>query len=191
VPKHRTKTGVSVCAVLIACAAAGCSQTVPRQVPVILPPAVEALGRPQTVSTQQSPAEKDTIAIAHFTDAAVGLSGGCLIAASRAMLDQNRLDLARQANTQAEQNPATPAQARQASTADLNGDGFVTIDEVIAMRRAGLDDRQMIDRLKSAGQIFAISPKQRQYLLDRGISRDVLDAMDNLDGAVATADRVP
>jgi hypothetical protein len=58
------------------------------------------------------------------------------------------------------------------------------------MRRAGVDDDQMIDRLRATGQVFALSPRQWQYLYERGINRPVLDAISNMGSPLASADRV-
>jgi len=66
----------------------------------------------------------------------------------------------------------------------------VSLDELIAMRRTGLDEQEMIDRLRATGQVFCLSPLQWRYLYDRGINRPVLDWMSNQGTAVATADHV-
>ena len=95
------------------------------------------------------------------------------------MLGGNRVDLARKVNENSQLHPAVPADAREARTADLNGDGFVTLDEMTAMRRAGLNDQEIIDRLQASGQVFTLSPPQWTYLYDRGINRPVLDWMCN------------
>jgi hypothetical protein len=41
----------------------------------------------------------------------------------------------------AQAHPARPQDALKAPTADLNGHGFVTMDEVVAMKRTGFSDR--------------------------------------------------
>ena len=169
---------------LIGCALYGCQ---PEPVPVArqqMSPAVEAIGRPAMASGIATSAPTDLTAFAKMADDACGLSGGCLVGASRAMLDGRRVDLARAANDRSEQHPALPAEARDAKTADLNGDGFVTLDEMTAMRRAGLDDAEIIRRLEASKQIFTLSPRQWMYLYERGINQPVLDWMSN-QGAVA------
>jgi hypothetical protein len=65
-------------------------------------------------------------------------------------------------------------------TAAVNGDGFVTLDEVVVMKLAGLTDRQMLDRLQVTGQVFELTSDQKQYLRDRGISQKVIDEMPRL-----------
>jgi len=175
---------------LIACALTGCAKDRAPASDHAIPPAVEMMGRPHLAATQASSLPTDQTMFAKLADEACGLSGGCLIGASHAMLEGHRLDLARKANEHAEEHPAVPADAREAKTADLNGDGFVTLDELIAMRRTGLDEQEMIDRLRATGQVFCLSPLQWRYLYDRGINRPVLDWMSNQGTAVATADHV-
>jgi hypothetical protein len=68
-------------------------------------------------------------------------------------------------------------QARTATTADLNNDGFVTLDEVVAMKQAGLTDSEMIERLRATRQVFQLTDEQRRYLADRGVSSVVVDQM--------------
>ena len=75
----------------------------------------------------------------------------------------------------AQAHPATPQQALNAPTADLNGDGFVTMDEVAAMRQAGLSDQQILDRMRATGQVFELSPEQQSYLRTNGVDQYVID----------------
>ena len=146
--------------------------------------------RSDAVATHQTATTKEAVAVAWVADKAAGLEGGCLIGMSRAMLDGNRHDLAKRANDDAQQRPATLAEVRDCATADLNNDGFVTLDEVVAMRRAGLDDTQMIQRLEATHQVFAVSPRQRQYLLDRGVGAAVIDRIVSPAGVIASSDRI-
>jgi hypothetical protein len=148
---------------------------------------VEAIGRPQLAGLPATSAPTDQTSFARLADGACGLAGGCLVGACRSNLDGHRLDLARKADEHSKLHPAVPAEAREAKTADLNGDGFVTLDELIAMRRAGLDDPEIIDRLKATGQVFSLSPRQWQYLYDRGINQPVLDWMSGKGPALAAA----
>ena len=185
-----TNLGLNAGTLLLGCALAGCASDPPPKAQAPLPLAVEAMGRPALASTQAASLPTDQTLFGKLADDACGLSGGCLVGASRAMLEGHRLELARKANERSEEHPALPADARDARTADLNGDGFVTLDEMIAMRRAGLDDREIIERLEATGDVFTLSPRQWQYLYDRGINRPVLDWMSNQGSAgdrVATA----
>ncbi len=184
--KIPTNLALNASLLLSGCALAGCTAPVTKSDPP-LPHAVEVMGRPALASTRAASRPTDQTLFGKLADDACGLSGGCLVGASRAMLEGRRLELARNANEHAEQHPALPADARDAKTADLNGDGFVTLDEMIAMRRAGLDDREIIERLEATGDVFTLSPRQWLYLYDRGINRPVLDWISNQG---STGDRV-
>jgi hypothetical protein len=71
----------------------------------------------------------------------------------------------------------------KASTADLNADGFVTFDEIVAMDRAGLDDAKMIQRLRATGQVFDVTPAQRDALTEAGVSPVVVAEMPRINQA--------
>ena len=111
---------------------------------------------------------------------AIGAGGGYLIGANIDKIKGKDTQAASQAMTNATVNPATPAQARKATTADINGDGFVTMDEVIAMKQAGLTDDQMLARLQATGQVFELNASQQQYLRDNGVSQKVIAGMATL-----------
>jgi len=112
----------------------------------------------------------------------LGAGGGYVIGAhtDKTSTDTER---ARQADQTAQTQPATPEQARASTTADLNHDGFVTLDEVVAMRKAGLSDQEMINRLRATGQVFDLTPEQQRFLLDQGVSQSVVSQMQNLNRA--------
>ena len=123
-----------------------------------------------------------------------GPAGGWLVGVSSEHLAQSSAAQADEANRRAEQRPASPADVKAAATADLNQDGFVTVDEVLAMKRAGLTDSEMIQRLRATGQVFSVTDRQQQYFRDRGIDQTVIDAMLAMKGArpgatTATASR--
>ena len=108
---------------------------------------------------------------------ALGATGGYLIGAQTDKVKNNDRDGAIEANRRAETHPATAEEARDATTADINKDGFVTLDEVVAMHKAALSDETMLARLRSTDQIFELTPEQERYLLDRGVSRYVVNQM--------------
>jgi hypothetical protein len=111
---------------------------------------------------------------------ALGAGAGYLIGAKTDWFDgddEDARDEAAESVQNAQNNPATAEQARRARTADINNDGFVTMDEIIAMERAGLTDRQMIERLEAADQVYDLNDEQRQYLLDHGVSQNVVNRM--------------
>ncbi|HEY7086606.1 MAG TPA: glycine zipper 2TM domain-containing protein [Tepidisphaeraceae bacterium] len=108
---------------------------------------------------------------------AVGAGGGYLVGANWDKITGNRSDEARSAEEHARTQPADPRDVRNSDTADLNRDGFVTLDEVAAMRQAGLNDREMIDRLQRTGQYFELTPEQERFLTDQNVSNSVIFAM--------------
>lgn len=113
---------------------------------------------------------------------ALGAGGGYLIGAQKDKVDRKKKDEAVKASERAERKPARPQDVEKARTADLNDDGFVTLDEVVAMERANLSDREMIDRLERTGQVFELTEEQQRYLEDRGVSREVIGAMRQMNG---------
>jgi hypothetical protein len=122
-------------------------------------------------------AGKNNAGIGALIGAAAGAGGGYLIGAQKDKLDKKKRDEAMAAHRKAEQKPATPADVEKARTADLNDDGFVTLDEVVAMKRANLSDREMIERLERTGQVFELTEEQERYLEDRGVSHAVIVEM--------------
>jgi len=111
---------------------------------------------------------------------ALGATGGYLIGAQTEKVQKNDREGAVEANRRAESQPATVEDARNATTADLNKDGFVTLDEVVAMHKAALSDETMLARLRATDQIFELTPEQERYLLDRGVSRNVVNRMKDI-----------
>ena len=111
---------------------------------------------------------------------AIGAGGGYVVGANSDRLQQRDTAGAQRAVQNAQTQPATAQQAVNASTADLNGDGFVTLDEVIAMKQAGLSDQVMIDRLRATGQIFELTPEQQNQLRQAGVSDNVVRQMTDL-----------
>jgi hypothetical protein len=111
---------------------------------------------------------------------ALGAGGGYLIGAKTDWFgkdkDKNR-SAAEDAVDKAQRDPATADEARHASTADVNNDGFVTLDEVVAMKNAGLSDSQMIKRLEATDQVFDLNSDQEKVLRDNGVSQRVIDRM--------------
>src|SRR5262245_31590762 len=66
--------------------------------------------------------------------------GGELVGANVRWFEPGRSHVAAralQAELDAERNPTAPAEARAAGSADIDRDGFVTLDELIAMQHAG------------------------------------------------------
>jgi len=132
--------------------------------------------------------KKNSAGLGALIGAAAGAGGGYLIGAQKEKIDKKKQEEAMEAHRKAEQKPATAADVEKARTADLNDDGFVTLDEVVAMKRANLSDHEMIDRLERTGQVFELTEEQERYLEDRGVSHAVIVEMrrmnpDNVDYA--------
>src|SRR5690606_25338581 len=106
-----------------------------------------------------------------------GAAGGYLLGANADKIIGRDKDAAQAAVNNAQREPATASQARNSSSADLNSDGFVTMDEIVALREANLTDEQIILRLRATDQVFDLTPSQENELLTRGISNEVIDAM--------------
>ena len=64
--------------------------------------------------------------------------------------------------------------AAGATSADLDGDGHVSIDEVVAVARCGEGDDEVLERFERTGRTFDLSASQEQYLRARGIGDDVI-----------------
>ena len=111
----------------------------------------------------------------------LGAGGGYLVGAK--MEDKDKEDSAQkreQAEAAAQKAKADPATAEDVSgtnTADLNDDGFVTLDEVAAMEKAGLSDKEQIRRLERTQQYFELTSEQQDYLRQQGVSDEVIVAM--------------
>src|SRR5512142_1330442 len=67
---------------------------------------------------------------------AVGSAGGYVVGANSDKILGRDRNSAEQAARHAQEHPATAQEALRATTADVNNDGFVTMDEVVAMRDA-------------------------------------------------------
>jgi hypothetical protein len=115
---------------------------------------------------------------------ALGAGGGYIIGANADRITGSDSAAARRATQTAQTRPATAAEARRATTADVNNDGFVTLDEVIAMESAGLSDQQMIDRMRATGQVFELTSEQREHLRENGVSQDVVEQMQDINREV-------
>ena len=106
---------------------------------------------------------------------ALGAGGGYLIGANKDRITGHDTAGAQAATQNAQMHPASPAMALNAPTADLNGDGFVTMHEVVAMKQAGFPDQQILDKMRATGQVFELTPEQQRYLQNNGVSQYVID----------------
>lgn len=108
---------------------------------------------------------------------ALGAGGGYLIGSAMNKNDSHHHDEAVKASDRDRDNPPAASDVERARTADLNNDGYVTLNEVVAMQKAGLSRTEMIRRLEDTGQVFQLSTEQESYLRDRGVDDEVIRAM--------------
>ena len=83
--------------------------------------------------------------------------------------------------------PASAKDVDNSKTADLNDDGFVTLDEVVAQSDAGLSTKEQIRRLERTQQYFELTSQQESYLRDHGVSSEVVRAMRDMNRDTRTA----
>jgi osmotically inducible lipoprotein OsmB len=121
---------------------------------------------------------------------AVGAAGGYVIGANKDKITGKDSEEAQEASRRAEETPVTPQQAQAATSADVNSDGFVTLDEVVALEQANLTDDQIIERLRMTKQVFELTPEQQQYLRDKGVSQTVIDQLNTLNRSDLPSDPV-
>ena len=114
----------------------------------------------------------------------LGAGGGYLVGAK---IDKDRdkdsaekRQEAEAAAAKAKADPATIEDVKSTNTADLNNDGFVTLDEVAAMEKAGLSDKEQIRRLERTQQYFELTSEQQDYLRGQGVSDEVIVAMKDM-----------
>jgi len=110
----------------------------------------------------------------------LGAAGGYVIGANSDKILGKDKESAEKVGTRARTEPVSTEQARTATTADVNSDGFVTLDEVAAMKDAGLTDREMLDRLRATGQVFDLTADAERSLRERGVSDNVIREMRSL-----------
>ena len=122
----------------------------------------------------------DDRALGALIGGALGAGGGYLIGAQRDKMKDGDKDEAIAAAKEAERNPAKAEDVAKTQTADVNEDGFVTLDEVVAMEKADLSDREMIRRLERTQQYFELSDTQEDYLREHGVSDRVITAMTDM-----------
>ena len=109
---------------------------------------------------------------------ALGAGGGWVIGAKTDWFeDPSARDAARDAISDSRTSPADVDDVARSRTADLDDDGFVTFDELVAMERAGLSDDEMLRRLRATGQVFDLTGEQERALIDAGVSSYVVREM--------------
>jgi hypothetical protein len=132
---------------------------------------------------------KDNRVLGALIGGALGAGGGYLVGANWDKISGKKKEDAEKSVENAQKNPATVEDVKNSQTADLNDDGFVTLDEVVAMEKAGLKDKDMIKRLKATDQYFELTGDQEQYLRDHKVSDSVIVAMRDMGNETDNARR--
>ncbi len=135
---------------------------------------------------------EDNRLIGALIGGAAGAGGGYLVGANWDKISGEERDEAIKAGREAETDPATANDVRDAKTADLNDNGFVTLDEVAAMEKADLSDDEIVDRLRATDQYFELTSEQENFLRDRDVSDEVIREMRTMsaDGQRAAGKRL-
>jgi hypothetical protein len=113
--------------------------------------------------------------------AGAGALGGAIVGAAKDRTDDQRTA----ANAASERSPALASAVVSGGNADLNNDGFVTTDEIIAMHKAGLSDEEIVARSRSTQQIFQLSNEQEKKLTDAGLRPQSVAQLRNLNAELA------
>jgi hypothetical protein len=133
-------------------------------------------------------AGKDDRLIGALLGGALGAGGGYLIGMkvdekNNGKDAEAKREAAIKASKDAEANPVSAQDAKNAKTADVNDDGFVTLDEVVALEQAGTKDKDIIKKLQRTQQVFELTDTQEQYLRDRNVTDTVIVAMRDMNRA--------
>lgn len=128
-------------------------------------------------------ADDDNQLLGTLLGGAAGAGGGYLIGAETGWFEEDEAETsaqAQQAARNAQRDPVTEQQALEADTADINDDGFVTMDELIAMEDAGLDDQRILERLRETDAVFDLNQEQADRLVTAGLSPDVVSELETI-----------
>jgi hypothetical protein len=113
--------------------------------------------------------------LANIGGGSLGAAGGYVVGASPDSLARTDLQAAAvAASLQGETQPATVGD-REVVSADLDEDGFITLDEIVAMHRAGLTDEAIVGKLGESGYVLGATRPQVVYLASCGVSATVGD----------------
>jgi hypothetical protein len=115
---------------------------------------------------------------------AVGAAGGYVVGNKTGPLDKKD-------NATTTTYPDGTVQTTTVQTADLNHDGYVTLDEIVSMRNSGLPDDEMIRRIQATGLTFDLNDDQRKYLTDHGVSLNVVNELPSLNRGTTTTTTIP
>ncbi len=103
--------------------------------------------------------------------------GGLLVGADWQKIREHASREAVAAANKAKSSPASAADVSKSSTADLNRDGFITLDEIVALRQAGLSSHDIVNRMELTHAYFELTKDQERYLEDHSINPPIVRAM--------------
>lgn len=83
----------------------------------------------------------------------------------------------------AESYPALPSEVTPSRSADLNNDGFITGDELLALRQAGLTDAEILKKVEQAGQVLEVGGEEREWLWSKGFDEPFIDGLKGVNAA--------
>lgn len=112
-----------------------------------------------------------------------GAVAGYVVGANTSWFAQGNEEEFNQTVTNAWNDPATVQDVYGSYDADLNNDGLVTRDELIALSNAGLSAAEIIDRLQATNQVFYVTQQQRQELLAAGVPAQVVYELEEINRA--------
>jgi hypothetical protein len=110
---------------------------------------------------------------------AAGAAGGYVIGNKTGHIDKKD-------NTSTTTSPDTAEHTATGETADLNHDGFVTLDEIVKLDKNGVSDDEMVRRIQATGLTFDLNEEQRKYLTDHGVSQTVIDRLPTINRSTTT-----
>lgn len=110
----------------------------------------------------------------------LGAAGGYVIGSQTSWFGDGNEQAFDQAVNEARSDPATVEDVYGSYDADLNDDGLVTRDELIALSNAGLDADEIIDRLQATNQVFYVTYDQRQELIEAGVPPEVVYELEEI-----------
>lgn len=172
------KTIYSVVALLLMLAMVGC-----QDLPGTREQQTTAAGTAAGAAAGAVLADDDNQLLGALLGGALGAGGGYLVGANTDWFAEDEVDTsaeAQQAVREAQRDPATAEEAETADTADVNQDGFVTMDELIAMENAGLSDDQILERLRATDAVFDLNREQADRLTTAGLSPEVVNQLETI-----------
>jgi hypothetical protein len=119
---------------------------------------------------------EDNRALGALVGGLLGAGGGYVVGTQ---LDKNESD-AEEAAQRSQQNPVTVDDVQASNSADIDGNGFVTMDELIAMREAGLSGDEIIQRAEATEQVFELNRAQTRELAEAGYADATLDRLEEV-----------